>query len=180
MRRSFTTLTCALMVAIAPAALFAQTPPAQTPPTQQPPAQQPPAGAQPPAAAQPAAPKLAFTTDAGLLLIQIKKDQTAAFEEMIGKLKAGAAKSTDETIKKQIAGWKVFKSSEDMAGNALYVVMIDPAVKDTEYELFGIVQKVMTPEELRAPETQEMFKKWQAAFAAGYNKLNLSPVGGGM
>ena len=66
------------------------------------------------------------------------------------------------------------------SGNALYVVMIDPAVKDTEYELFGIVQKVMTPEELRAPETQEMFKKWQAAFAAGYNKLNLSPVGGGM
>ena len=173
MRRSLTTLTCALMVAIAPAALFAQTQPPAQPPAQQPPA------TQPPAAAQPAAPKLAFTTDAGLLLIQIKKDQTAAFEEMIGKIKAGAAKSTDDAIKKQIAGWKVFKSSEDMTGNALYVVTIDPAVKDTEYELFGIVQKVMTPEELRAPETQEMFKKWQAAFAAGYNKLNLSPVGGG-
>ena len=96
------------------------------------------------------------------------------------ELKAGAAKSTDETVKKQIGGWKVFKSSEDMAGNALYVVMIDPTVKDTEYELFGIVQKVMTPEERRAPETLELFKKWQAAFAAGYNKLNRSPVGGGM
>jgi hypothetical protein len=175
MRRSLTTLTCALMVAIAPAALFAQTqPPAQQPPAQQPPAQQ------PPAAQPPAAPKLSFTTDAGLLLIQVKKDQTTAFEEMIAKLKSGGAKTADETIKKQLAGWKVFKSSEDMAGNALYVVMIDPAVKDAEYELFGIVQKVMTPEELRAPETQDMFKKWQAAFAAGYNKLNLTPVGGGM
>ena len=34
----------------------------------------------------------------------------------------------------------------------------------------------MTPDELRAPETQEMFKKFSTAFAAGYNKLNLTPV----
>jgi hypothetical protein len=163
------------IVALAlPAALFAQNPPAQQPPAQPPAAQQPPAQAPP----TPAAPKLAFTTPAGLLLLQIKPDQTAAFEEMVGKMKAGLASTSDATLKQQAGGWKVFKSSDPMAGNALYVVLIDPAVPNAEYEFFGILTKVMTPEQLRAPETQEMFKKYQAAFAAGYNKLNLTPVGG--
>ena len=171
MRRPFSTLTCALMVAIAPAVVFAQTqPPAQQGATQQQP---------PPAAAQPAGPpKLGFTTEGGLLLIQIKPDQTAAFEELIAKIKAGVAKTTDEAIKKQMASFKIYKSSEPMGANALYVVVIDPTVKDTEYELFAILQKVLTPEELRDPAVIEMSKKAAAAFALGYNKLNLTPVGG--
>jgi hypothetical protein len=164
MRRPFTATTCAL--ALASVALMAQNPPAQT----QPPAQ-------PPAA--PSAPKLSFTGEAGLLLVQIKPDQTATFEEMIAKLKAGAAKTEDASVKSAMTGWKVYKSAEGMQGNALYVVMVDPVVKDGEYELFSLLGKVMTPDEVRAPATVELFKKFQAAFAAGYNKLNLSPVGGG-
>lgn len=174
MRRPFTLMTCALMLAFVPAALFAQNAPPAQPPAQ-------PATQQPPAAAAPAGPpKLAFTADAGLLLIQIKKDQTAAFEELIARLKAGVAKTTDEGVKKQMAGFKVYKSSEDMAGNALYVAVIDPATKDVEYELFGVLQKVLTPEELRDEMIIEMSKKAAAAFASGYNKLNLTPLGGGM
>ena len=42
-----------------------------------------------------------------------------------------------------------------------------------------ILQKTMTPEELRAPETQEFFKRAAPAFA-GVNKLNLTLLGGGM
>ena len=92
MRRSFVTMT-ALALALLPAAAFAQTPPPQQPPTQQPPTTPP---AQAPAApAQPAAPKVAFKTNAGLLLIQVKADQTAAFEEMMTKLKASLAASAD-------------------------------------------------------------------------------------
>jgi hypothetical protein len=172
MRRPFSTLTCALMVAIVPAVVFAQTqPPAQQGATQQ----------APPAAAQPAGPpKLGFTTDGGMLLIQIKPDQTAAFEELITKIKASVAKTTDEAVKKQMANFKIYKASEPMAGNTLYVVVIDPTVKDTEYELFAILQKVLTPEELRDPAIIEMSKKAAAAFAVGYNKLNLTPLGGGM
>jgi len=162
MRRPFTTTTCALVLALASTALFAQDPPAQPP------------------AQKPAEPKLAFATDSGLLLIQIKPDQTAAFEQMIAKLKAGLAKTQDATLKQQFAGFKVYKSSEPMVSNALYVVTVDPAVKNAEYELFAVLQKVMTPEELRAPENQELFKKAAAAFATGYNKLNLTPLGGGM
>jgi hypothetical protein len=170
MRRPFTISTCALVLTLAPAALFAQTAPAQAAPAQ----------AAPPAAQPPAAPKLPFSTDAGLLLIQIKPDQTAAFEELMAKLKAGIAKTTDEGIKKQMAGFKVYKSSEPMQGNALYVVVVDQAVKDAEYELFALLQKVLTPDELRDPAVIEMSKKAAASFAVGYNKLNLTPLGGGM
>ena len=162
MRRPFTT--CApmlLMVALAPAALFAQTPPAA--------AQQAPPPAGPP--------KLAFSTEAGLLLVQIKGDQTAVFEELVAKLRAGAGKTEDAAVKGQLSSLKVYKTSEGAAGgNALYVILFDPATKDVEYELFALVQKVMTPDELRAPETGEWFKKATGAFAAGYNKLSLTPV----
>ncbi len=179
MRRPLIFKTCALACALGSTVLFAQ-PSAQQPSAQQPPAQQPPAQqpATPTPPAQPATPKLAFTTDAGLLLIQIKPDQTAAFEELIAKLKAGAAKSSDATIQSQMKGLKIYKSAEPMANNALYVVVVDPAMKATEYELFAILQKVLTPEELRDPAVIEMSKKAAAAFAVGYNKLNLSPVGG--
>src|SRR5688572_8946643 len=129
LKKMMMTTSCALAVALAPAALFAQNPPTGQPPAT--PAQQAPA---PPQPAGPA--KLAFTTDAGLLLIQIKPDQTAAFEELVAKLSASVAKSTDETVKKQMGSFKVYKSSEAMGGNALYVVVVDPAVKDAEYELF--------------------------------------------
>jgi hypothetical protein len=176
MRRRFVTSTCALMVAVAVSAVSGQTPPAQQQPPAQPPAQ-PPTQAAPPA---PSAPKLAFTSPAGLLLVQIKPDQTAAFEELITRLKAGVAKAEDATLKQQMTSWKVYKAAEPMGPekNTLYVVVADPATANAEYDFFALLQKVMTPEELRAPETAEMFKKFAGAFAAGYNKLNLTPVGG--
>jgi hypothetical protein len=179
--RSFVMLTVGLAVALAPAASFAQT---QQPPaaqTQQPPATQPPATAtqQPPAAAAtPTPPKVPFTTPAGILLVQIKPDQTAVFEEMVSKLRAGFAKTTDETLKKQGAGFKVYKAAEPFGSNTLYVVQLDPVVPSAEYDLFAMLQKVLTPEELRDPATAEMWKKYAGAFAAGLSKLSLTPVGG--
>jgi hypothetical protein len=150
-----------LMAALAPAALFAQDPPA------------------PAAAKPPAEPKLSFTSPAGLLLIQIKPGQTAVFEEMLGKLRAGLEQSTDAALKTQFSSFKVYKAAEPMGTekNTLYVVVTDPTTGPTgEYEFFATLQKVMTPDELRAPATQEMFKKFSDAFAAPYNKLNLTPV----
>jgi hypothetical protein len=163
----------ALAVVLAPAATFAQAT------TGQPPAGQPPAG-QPPATAAPAAPaalKVPFDTPAGILLVQIKKDKTADFEEMMGKLRAGIAKTQDDTLKKQGAGLKVYKSTE--AGpNTIYVVYLEPAVPNAEYELFNMLLRTMTPDEQRAEGVQDMWKRYADAFAAGLNKLSLVPVGG--
>jgi hypothetical protein len=158
----------ALAVALVPAAAFAQA----TTSTAQPPAGQ-------AAAPAPAEPKIPFTTPAGILLVTIKPDKTAVFEEMIAKLKTGLGKTTDETLKKQAAGLKVYKSSDAMAGNALYVVLVDPAVPVSEYDLFQMLAKTMTPDEQRAPETADMWKRFADAFAAGMNKLSLTPLAGG-
>ena len=124
--RAFVITTFALLVALAPAAAHAQD------------------------AAAPAAPKpptVAFTTPQGMLLVQIKPDKTAVFEEMVTKLKAGLAKSADATLKSQAAGIKFYKSTEPFGANALYVVLIEPAVAATEYDLFQMLSKTMTPDE---------------------------------
>ena len=171
----------AFAVVLAPAATFAQAtttgqPPAGT--TGQPPASttgQPPAEQTP---AAPSAPKVAFTTPAGILLVPIKPDKTAVFEEMAAKLKAGLAKTQDATIQNQAKGLKIYKSSEPFGPNALYVVVVDPAVASSEYDLFQMLSKTMTPDELRAPETAEMWKRYADAFAAGLSKLSLTQLGG--
>lgn len=171
--RAFVITSFALAVALVPAAALAQatTTTAQPPPAgQQPPAQ--------PAPAAPAEPKIPFTTPAGILLVQIKPDKTAVFEEMAAKLKAGFAKSQDETLKKQAAGLKIYKSSEPFGPNALYVVLLDPAVPTSEYELFNMLLRTMTPEEQRDPATSDMWKRYADAFAAGLSKLSLTQLGG--
>jgi hypothetical protein len=185
MRRPFVTCNFVLAAALAPALCFAQAAPAQ-PAAQQPTGQQPtsqPATQQPAGEAAQATPpagppKVAFTTPAGLLLVQIKPDQTAVFEEMVGKLKAGLARTQDATLKQQATGLKVYKATEPFGQNALYVVTMEPTVPSSEYELFAMLQKTMTPDELRAPETVAMWKRYADAFATGLSKLSLTPIGG--
>jgi hypothetical protein len=170
--------TFALAVALAPAAGFAQTPP----PPAQPPAGQTPAAQQP---AAPAAPKLNFSTPAGMLLVQVKSDQGAVFEEMMNKIKAGLAKSDKPDLQKEATGLKVYKAAEAMGGNTLYVIVADPAVPDGEYSFLDALQKTMTDAEQRDPATADLYKKYLATYAPdgkalGLNKLNLTPVGGGL
>ena len=167
--RSFVRSVFALAVVLAPAAAFAQaTTTSGSATTQQPAAAQP----------APAAPKVPFTTPAGILLVQIKPDKTADFEEMVGKLKAGFAKTQDATLKQQAAGFKVYKSAEPFGANALYVVQIEPTVPSSEYELFNMLLRTMTPEEQRAEGVADMWKRYADAFAAGLSKLSLTPIGG--
>lgn len=159
----------ALAVVLVPAASFAQATTTGQPPTEQPPAAAP---------AAPAAPKLTFKAPGGLLLVQVKTDQTAAFEEMFVKIKAGLAKSATPELNAMANVWKIYKTAEGMQGNALYVVVVDPAVPGTEYSFLDVLNKTLTPDEQRLPETGEMYKRYAAAIA-GLNILNLTPVGGG-
>ena len=178
--RSFVTTTFALALALAPAVAFAQaTTTTQQPPAGQPPAtQQPPAGAQPAAPAAPAAPKVGFKTNAGVLLVQVKPDQTATFEEMMGKIKNGVGSSSDPTVKAQAGSWKWYKASEPANGNVLYLVMIEPATPGTEYQFLEVLNKTLTDDQKRDPTTQDMYKKYAGAIAT-MSMLNLTPEGGG-
>ena len=169
--RAFVITSFALALALVPAAALAQ---ATTPPAQQPPA----AAAAPAPAPEVAAPKVPFATPAGILLVRIKPDKTADFEEMVKKLRAGFAKTQDETLKKQAAGFKVYKSTEPFGPDTLYVVFLEPTVPNSEYELFNMLLRTMTPDEQRDPAAKAMWERYAGAFSAGLSKLSLTKLGG--
>jgi hypothetical protein len=172
MRRPLVTIACVWALSLAPALLVAQSP--QQPPAQQPPTQQP-AQQTPAQTPQPKEPSLALTSQAAALLVQIKPGQETTFEELLGKVKEALGKSENPVRKQQLAGWKVYKAAEPMGGNVLYVFVIDPAVKGAEYGLLQLLAEGMGAEAAK-PENQELFKKYVDAFAAGINRLNLTPV----
>ena len=109
---------------------------------------------------------------------ELEQRQVAVLrQKMQGQVDPASLKN-DETLKKQAAGFKVYKSSEPFGPNRLYVVFLEPTVPASEYELFNMLLRTMTPEEQRAEGAQEMWKRYADAFAAGLNKLSLVPLGG--
>ena len=128
--------------------------------------------ATPPAQQAAAAPaKRVFGSDAGLVLNFIKADKTADFEAVMAKLKEALNKSDKPERKAQAASWKVFKSPEPAAGgNALYVFVIDPAVKDADYTVSTILAEAF-PQEVQA-----IFKQYSDSYASGQNFVNLALV----
>jgi hypothetical protein len=128
--------------------------------------------ATPPAQQAAAAPaKRVFGSDAGLVLNFIKADKTADFEAVMVKLKEALNKSDKPERKAQAASWKVFKSPEPAAGgNALYVFVIDPAVKDADYTVSTILAEAFPQ------EVQTIFKQYSDSYASGQNFVNLALV----
>jgi hypothetical protein len=143
---------------------------AQTPPPATPPATPPAAAAQPAPAA--AAADAMFTGSTGVLLVQVKGDQTAAYESLITKLKESLAKNEKPERKAMAAGWKVYKSSEPMAGNTLYVHIVDPVSAGQNYlETYKLISETFPA------EVQDLYAKTKDAFVpGGLGRLNLTLV----
>lgn len=132
--------------------------------------------AKPEQPAAPAGPKLTFPGAAGELLIQIKPGQGPVFEEMMARLQAGLARTENATLKQQAAGFAVYRAAEPFGGNAVYVVRFEPTVPGVEYDLFTLFEQTLTDEEKKGPGLEQMWDRYAAAFAAGYNRLSLTPV----
>ena len=124
----------------------------------------------------PAGPKLQFSGKAGELLIQVKPGQGPVFEEMMAKLHSGLAKTDNAALKQQAAGFSVFRAAEPFGGNALYVVRFEPTIPGVEYDLFTLLEQTLTDDEKKAAAADQMWDRYAAAFAAGYNRLTLTPV----
>lgn len=134
-------------------------------------AQTEPAQAAAPAQAAPVPQARVFTADAGIMFNVIKADKSADFEMVIGKLKEAMEKSENPVRKQQAAGWRVYKQSEPLPnGNALYVFLIDPVVKDADYTVSRILAEAFPA------EVQELFKVYSAAYAGGVNMANYTLV----
>ena len=129
-------------------------------------AQQP---AAPAGQAQPVSNARKFPGDAGMVLNVIKPDKTADFEAVIAKLKEALASKPE--WKAQADSWKVFKSPDPAGANVLYVFIVDPAVKDADYQISNIIAAA-----LPAAEANEILKKYAECYAQGMNIVNLNLI----
>jgi hypothetical protein len=113
-----------------------------------------------------------FGTEAGLVLNFIKPDKTADFEAVVAKLKEALSTSANPVRKQQAASWRVYKSPDPAAsGAALYVFIVDPAVKGADYSVTAILAEAFSSGELSA-----LYKQYTEAYGQGQNFVNLSLV----
>jgi hypothetical protein len=141
----------------------------QTPGQPQPPGQPP--GAQPPASTPAPQPRV-FTAPAGLIFNTVRPDRVDDFEKAMGYLQAALASSTNERVREQAAGWRVFKATEAGPNNAvLYVFMLDPTVPGADYSLGRILADAY-PDQAKL---QEIWKLYSGSVTGG-SLLNLTPL----
>jgi hypothetical protein len=134
-------------------------------------AQQPASSAAPAASAQPAgtqqasekpAPqKLTFPGDVALWTVAIKPDKTAAFEQIMTRVRDALNKSGDPASQRQAAGWKVMKIDKPLPdGNIAYVHVISPVVPDADYTVMQILYDAFPD------ERQMLYEMYRDSFAA--------------
>lgn len=112
-----------------------------------------------------------FNGGAGVILFTIKSDKTEDFEMVMNKTKEALAKSAKPERKEQAANWKLFKSdAPGVNGSVMYVMIVDPALKDADYSVINVLNDVFPA------EIQELFKAYTESFASGLIPINLLPV----
>jgi hypothetical protein len=80
-------------------------------------------------------------------------------------------KSEKPDRKQQAASWRVYKSDQPgTGGNVTYVMIIDPAIKDADYNIVNILNEAFPA------EIQALYKAYTEAFASGLIPINLLPV----
>jgi hypothetical protein len=120
--------------------------------------------------ATPAKSPYAFTGDAAITINVIKADKIADFEMIVGKLQDALQKSSKPERAQQAASWKVYKAAEaGPSGSAIYVFLIDPVAKETDYTPSAILAEGF-PQDVRP-----LFKTLSDSFAS-LTILNLSLV----
>ncbi|HOC17415.1 MAG TPA: hypothetical protein PKK95_04055 [Vicinamibacterales bacterium] len=107
----------------------------------------------------PQKPTVAFQNDAGLMILYVKADKTADFEELAARLKEGLTKIEAPEVKQQAESWKLFKGPVGN-GTAVYVMLADPVVKNVEYWFLSLLYKAFPA------DAQALYQKWTDAKAA--------------
>jgi hypothetical protein len=106
-----------------------------------------------PAFAQAAAPPPKFTMegDVAVLMVSVKADKTADYEQVIAQLKDALAKGATPEAKQQMAGWRILKTPKPQAdGTIVYLHIINPVPGGDYSVLQNIYQVVKDPTEQRA------------------------------
>jgi hypothetical protein len=113
-----------------------------------------------------------FTADAGLLVVTVKPDKTADYEDVIRALQDALSKATDDKHRQIAKGWRVYKSTEaaDPKANVVYVHVIQPTVSGADY------RPSLLLDELLAGAPAEMLAKYRDAIAGAPSKLGMKEL----
>src|SRR5688572_15143010 len=112
-----------------------------------------------------------FNGGAGVIIYTIKAASATDFEGVLNKTKEALLKSEKPERKQQAASWRVYKSdTPGKDGNVTYVMLIDPAVKEADYNIVNILNEAFPA------EIQALFKTYTDSFASGLIPINLIPV----
>jgi len=123
-----------------------------------------------PAATTPPQPRI-FNAPAGLLFNTVRPERVADFEKVMAYLQSAFEKSSDEAVRAQARGWRIFKATEGGPGNTvLYVYFIDPTVMGADYGIGKILADAY-PEQVA-----EIWKLYTSSVTGGGSLLNLAPV----
>jgi hypothetical protein len=127
----------------------------------------------PPAPAERATPAKSpylFSGDVAMTLHFIKADKTADFETILGKLREALQAAATPERAEQAASWKIFKATETGPnGSSIYVFLIDPVVKDSDYTVSTILAEGFPK------DVQPLYRMLADAYAS-QNIINLSLV----
>jgi hypothetical protein len=120
-------------------------------------------------AAQAAPQKYTLEGDVALLMVAVRPDKTADYEQVLTKVKEALTKSQVPEAKQQLAGWKVVKGPKAMPdGNIIYTHVITP-VAGADYNILQVLYATFTD----PAEQKTLYDLYRGAFAS-----NLM-VGGG-
>jgi hypothetical protein len=104
-----------------------------------------------PAVAQQAPQKFTISGDMAVLMVSVKGDKTADYEQVLGRLKDALMKSEAPEAKQQLAGWKIVKTPMPQPdGTIVYLHIITPVAGADYSVLQNIYQVVKDPTEQKA------------------------------
>ncbi|HTM02992.1 MAG TPA: hypothetical protein VL173_05785, partial [Vicinamibacterales bacterium] len=104
-----------------------------------------------PAVAQQAPQKFTISGDMAVLMVSVKGDKTADYEQVLGKLKDALMKSEAPEAKQQLAGWKIVKTPMPQPdGTIVYLHIITPVAGADYSVLQNIYTVVKDPTEQKA------------------------------
>lgn len=124
-----------------------------------------------PVALQPQAGERVFASDAGIMVKFVKREKVVDFEATVAKLKDALERSASSERRRQAATWKVFRAVAPATnGDAVYVFVMDPAIKGADYGVSRILAEAFPVE---APT---LYRRYADSFSTDQNIVDMTLV----
>lgn len=118
--------------------------------------------------ASPAVSDYQFGADTGLLVFHVHRERTADFEAVMQRIGDGLKATSNPARREQAVGWRVFRA-RDASETAIYVVVVDPVVRDADYDPV----KMLT--ELAPADASALYERLRAAVSR-VERLDLTRI----